>query len=154
MEFRGIMYAADYLKSKGYKMFDMNDKQILESKDDAKIDSKLPRVVEGLNILRAIYGRNIPNYKEIKLEDLQRYGWYLLQRSIPPQYRIYFRGQQIEYLQWRANRPFPKNSTRVISQPNDLRIIVRVREKKFRIEGPNVGPYGYNWRYLYSRGRT
>ncbi len=103
------MFAADYLKAKGYKIMNPNNnKQLLISNNDIdinKIENPFlkPRIVEGVNLLEGFYGRNSVNLKEIRLEDLKRFGWVLMESPFDHRFVPFFRGQQVIYFPWQKN---------------------------------------------------
>ncbi len=155
------MFAADYLKAKGYKIMNPNNnKQLLISNNDIdinKIENPFlkPRIVEGVNLLEGFYGRNSVNLKEIRLEDLKRFGWVLMESPFDHRFVPFFRGQQVIYFPWQKNKQPPTNATELQTQPNDLRIMVKIKERQFRLFGQNTG-YGARykrWLPLYSEAK-
>jgi len=141
------MLAADYLKTNGYIMINpINNQEILKSNNNIKIERRLPIIIEATDTLKAVFKRSDSNIKEIKLEDLQRYDWLLLSIPIPQNTTPWFPMQRIMYRVWPRSRMdrLPREAEILNYQPDDIRIIQKIKERKFQLRGRNTGPYGYS----------
>lgn len=139
-----MSFARDFLNTQEIELFDKRYKnRLLGSENTIEIEIQKPYIIQGLDLLKAVYGGKVTlNKKLLSYEELKGYGLDIVKRPIG-YWKKFYPQQKYYYVLHRKGTPTRFGTdTIVVEQPKSIVIRMKIRERQVRLEGIDSGEYG------------